>query len=107
MDPAAADLPHKRILEVAGVRIGLIHGWGPPAGLVERLRREFAATPVDCLVFGHSHTPLCRHEHGVLLFNPGSATDRRQMPYCSVGLLEIAGGTISGRIIALEGSTDC
>jgi hypothetical protein len=102
MDAADPELPYKRVLHVAGLRIGLIHGWGPPAGLLHRVRREFADTPLDCLVFGHSHEPLCQQEAGLLLFNPGSATDRRDQPVCSVGLLEIEGGAIRGRIIALE-----
>lgn len=102
MDRAAADLPHKRVIEVEGVRIGLVHGWGAPAGLLARVRNEFAATPLDCLVFGHSHVPLCRREGPLLLFNPGSATDRRGQPHCSIGLLEVGNGTIKGRIIPLE-----
>ena len=102
MDPPAADLPHKRVLAVAGIRIGLIHGWGPPDGLIERVRGEFHDTPVDCLVFGHSHAPLCRREGSLLLFNPGSATDRRGVPYESVGLLEVRDGVIEGRIVPLS-----
>lgn len=101
MDPSSANLPYKRILQVEGVRIGVIHGWGSADRLVERIFREFAETPVDCLVFGHSHTPMCRHEDGVLLFNPGSATDRRGMPWESVGILEVSHGTVNGRILRL------
>lgn len=102
MDPAAPDLPHKRMLAVAGVRIGLIHGWGPPDGLIERVRGEFRDIPLDCLVFGHSHVPLCRRDGSLLLLNPGSATDRRGMPYESVGLLEVEDGVIEGRIVPLS-----
>ena len=102
MDPAAAGFPHQRVVEVDGVRIGLIHGWGPPAGLVRRVRAEFVDTPLDCLVFGHSHVPLCQREGALLLFNPGSATDRRGQPSTSVGVLEIEHGIIAGRIVLLE-----
>ena len=101
MDPAAPDLPLKRVVQVADLRIGLMHGWGPPAGLVERLRQEFVDIPLACLVFGHSHVPLCRHADGMLLFNPGSVSDRRGRSSCSVGLLEVDGGSIRGRIILL------
>lgn len=101
MDPPTPGFPHRRVIEVDGLRIGLIHGWGSPAGLVGRIRGEFAATPLDCLVFGHSHAPMCCRENGLLLFNPGSATDRRSMSRCSVGLLEVADGRIHGRIIML------
>jgi len=102
MDPASPELPHKRVLPVAGLWIGLIHGWGPPAGLIERIRGEFVGRALDCLVFGHSHEPVCRRESGLLLFNPGSATDRRGMPSTSVGLLDIESGMIHGRIIMLD-----
>lgn len=103
MDPATPGFPHKRIVTVAGMCIGLIHGWGPGEGLVERVCGEFRDVWLDCLVFGHSHEPLCRHEDGVLLFNPGSATDRRRANVESVGVLEIDSGTIRGRIIPLHG----
>ncbi|MCM2265004.1 MAG: metallophosphatase family protein [Desulfuromonadales bacterium] len=102
MDPAMHDFPQKRLLKIAGIRIGLIHGWGPREGLVERVRNEFRNLPLDCLVFGHSHVPMCHRESGLLLFNPGSAVDRRGMPYESVGLLEIEDGTISAQIVPLE-----
>lgn len=101
MDPAMPGFPHKRILEMAGARIGLIHGWGAREGLVERIRREFSDIPLDCLVFGHSHVPMCRQAGGLLLFNPGSAVDPRGMPYASVGLLEVENGSIQGRIVPL------
>lgn len=101
MDAPAPELPHKRVIRIDGASIGLIHGWGAPAGLVERIRGEFAAVPLDCLVFGHSHVPLCQRQGGLLLFNPGSATASRSKPGESVGMLEIEGGRVSGRIIPL------
>ena len=99
MDPATADTPPLRVISVAGVHIGLIHGWGAPDGIVARISREFAGIALDCLVFGHTHEPCCRRQNGLLLFNPGSATDRRRMPYESVGILEIEDGRVKGRII--------
>jgi putative phosphoesterase len=107
MDAPAPDLPHKRVVRIDGASIGLIHGWGAREGLVERVRREFAGTPLDCLVFGHSHVPMCHWHAGLLLFNPGSTTDRRGMLYESVGILEIDNGMISGRIISLDESLSC
>ena len=101
MDPAAPGIPHKRVISVAGLRIGLIHGWGAPAGLAGRILGEFAGTPLDCLVFGHSHVPESRRAGGLLLFNPGSATACRGLPQASVGLLEIDNGAIRGKILPL------
>ena len=103
MDPATAETPLKRVVDVGGLRIGLIHGWGAPEGMAGRILPEFAGARLDCLVYGHTHEPCCRWQDGLLLFNPGSATDRRRMPWESVGLLEIEAGRIHGRIIPMAG----
>jgi putative phosphoesterase len=101
MDPAVKGVPSRKIIKVGGFRIGLIHGWGAPDTLEERVQREFNDDRLDCLVFGHSHQPLCRRRDGILLFNPGSPTDRRWAPFHSVGILELGEG-IEGRIIHLD-----
>lgn len=101
MDPVLPGVPVRKIIEIGGFRIGLIHGWGPPATLEERVLREFRDDRLDCLVFGHSHYPLCQRREGLLLFNPGSPTDRRRAPFHSVGILEL-GKEIQGRIIRLD-----
>jgi putative phosphoesterase len=101
MDPATPGIPIKKTIDVGGFTIGMMHGWGPPEGIEKRIYAEFSSTPLDCLVYGHSHRPACHRRGGVLFFNPGSATDRRRMPYHSVGLLEI-GNDIRGTIIPLD-----
>lgn len=63
-------LPEKRIEEIAGRRIGIMHGRGAPQGIADLVLREF--TNVDVIVFGHSHIPLESRREGILLFNPGS-----------------------------------
>lgn len=101
MDPVVPGIPVRKTIELAGFRIGLIHGWGAPATLEERVLHEFLDDRIDCLVFGHSHYPLCRRHTGILLFNPGSPTDRRRAPFHSVGMLDL-GDSIEGRIIRLD-----
>ena len=101
LDPPAPHLPQKRIVEVAGLRFGLIHGWGAPAGLVQRVCHEFAAEYLDCIVFGHSHHPYNQRHGETLLFNPGSPVERRAAPFHSVGILDV-GTTVTGRIIPLD-----
>jgi putative phosphoesterase len=95
-------LPLTRLVEVAGVRIGMIHDSGPTSGRAARLRRRFPDT--DVVVFGHSHAPL--DEAGVdgqLLFNPGSPTQRRAQPVHTVGELWVADGRVlAHRIIPLD-----
>jgi uncharacterized protein len=78
-----ARLPEVARVELAGVRLAVVHETGAAAG---RERRCAAAYPdVDVLVFGHSHIPwdttTTRPDGGTLrLLNPGSPTDRRRQP---------------------------
>src|SRR5512133_1301872 len=46
LDPS--ELPERRIVPVAGKRIGLIHGWGAKYDIEERIVRAFAGEKVDC-----------------------------------------------------------
>lgn len=99
LDPP--EFPERRIVEVGGMRIGLIHGWGAKYDIEERILRAFSSEKVDCIVYGHSHQPVCHFVNEILLFNPGSPTDRRQAPFHSFGLLTIDKG-ITGEIMALS-----
>jgi hypothetical protein len=82
-----AALPERRIENIAGRRIGLVHGWGSPDGLEERVLDSFS--DVDIVVFGHSHVPLNMTSRGVILFNPGSYRGG-YAGKGSVGIIEIA-----------------
>jgi putative phosphoesterase len=81
--PLRARLPEVAQVELAGVRVAVVHETGAAAG---RERRCAAAYPdVDVLVFGHSHIPwdtiATRADGSTLrLLNPGSPTDRRRQP---------------------------
>ncbi len=91
-------LPDRRVLELEGFTIGLVHGDGAPQGIVERVRQHF--DKVDAIVFGHSHQALNERQNGVFYFNPGSPTDRIFAPYNSVGILDLT-DKIRGTIIRL------
>jgi hypothetical protein len=91
-------LPKKRLIELAGFRIGLIYGWGAPHGIEERIKEEFAE--VDCLIYGHTHTPAINRRGEILFFNPGSYAGGLFSAQKSVGLLQID-KTILGEIIYL------
>jgi putative phosphoesterase len=101
MDVASCDRPLKRILSIAGKRIGVVHGWGCLENIEERVMHAFEADEVDVIVFGHSHMPLCKQVGSVLLFNPGSATDRRSAAFHSVGLLNI-GLEVMAEVVAID-----
>ena len=92
-------LPEKRVIEVEGYRLGLIHGSGAPQNITSRLRGEF--DEVDAIIFGHTHQVCNREEDGMLFFNPGSPTDKMFAPFRSVGIIEL-GEEVKGKIIMLE-----
>ena len=100
LPPVQAQLPAKRVVEIAGRRIGLIHGWGAPIGLARRVKAEFEGENVECIVFGHSHRPMNEVVDGVVMFNPGSAA-KGWLGSGSVGVLEVDEGGIRGRILKL------
>ena len=60
-------LPQKRIFETMGVRIGVIHGWGGPHDLEERIEVFFRNDDVRCIIYGHSHRGV-NHKRGEILF---------------------------------------
>jgi len=94
-------LPLKKIIEIDGVRIGMIHGWGAPFHLERRVYDFFNDPTLDCIVFGHSHIPFCEFKGKTLMFNPGSYKGRWPFKERSIGRLIIEGGTLRGEIIPL------
>ncbi len=91
-------LPERRIVEVEGARIGLVHRASHSADLTGAglLAREME---VDALVFGHIHRPVL--EPGPrLLVCPGSPTEPR-LSAPSAAEIEVDGRMIRGRIIPL------
>jgi putative phosphoesterase len=84
-------LPEKELVEIEGRKIGIIHGWGSPYGINDRVGSAFSG--VDIIIYGHSHYPQNETKNGVFFFNPGPARS-------SFGVLTI-GVEISGEIIKL------
>jgi putative phosphoesterase len=89
-EAVAARFGRKKVLELAGYRIGMVHGDGIRKTTEARAWEAFAGERVDVILFGHSHIPLGKQEKGVLLFNPGSPTDKRRQPLFSYGILELS-----------------
>ena len=69
-------LPPKKVIEIEGLKIGLIHGHGGPSDTIRAVRAEFAGK-VDIALFGHTHLPYHHRENGTLYFNPGSLRSGR------------------------------
>jgi putative phosphoesterase len=94
-----AALPARRVVEAAGVRIGMVHDAGPLAGRETRLIDAFPRC--EAVVYGHTHVPQVACRDGVWILNPGSPTERRRAPSRSCIVLEIAEGTIEPRLVEL------
>ena len=92
-------LPKQRVVEVAGLRIGMLHDPGP------RLRREarLAARFEDCaaVVYGHTHVPQIERFQHLWVLNPGSPTERRTAPTHSMIVLTIQGTRITPELLTL------
>ncbi len=79
-------LPEKRVEEIMGKRIGIIHGRGAPIGIEHMVYDEFK--DVDAIIFGHSHFPLHTKKGNTFLFNPG--TYKSSFMYTgTAGIMEI------------------
>lgn len=88
------DLPETHALDLAGVRVAMIHDSGAATGRERRLHKRFPDAHV--VVFGHSHIPWnAAGVDGQLLFNPGSPTQRRRQPFPTFGILECGAGGVT------------
>lgn len=99
-DPAelAARFGHRKVVEIGGTRIGLVHGDGRGGTTPGRSLAAFAGAPVDVVCFGHSHQPACERRDGVWLVNPGSPTDKRRERRYSYALLDVSRGRVTPRL---------
>ncbi|MFC7401412.1 metallophosphoesterase family protein [Citricoccus sp. GCM10030269] len=92
-------LPETARVEIGGIRFAMTHETGPARGREKRMAAAFS--DADVLVFGHSHIPwdtVAGDETanpGLRLLNPGSPTDRRRQPQCTL----MTAQTVNGRLI--------
>lgn len=93
-----ARLPEVARFEVDGIRFAVVHETGSAAG---RERRADEAYPdTDVLVFGHSHIPWDTvSPAGLRLLNPGSPTDRRRQPECTMMTARVADGVLADVVV--------
>jgi uncharacterized protein len=93
--PLRARLPEVATVELAGVRVVVVHETGSAVGRERRMDDRFAEQ-ADVVVFGHSHVPWDTTTPGGLrLLNPGSPTDRRRQPTCSYMSVTITAGQVA------------
>ena len=97
---ACLHLPTHKEIQVGGFTIGLIHRAGNTYDFEQRLIDIFPEA--DCIVYGHTHRPICHRLGGILYINPGSFTGTG---YAGAGgtfaILEV-GETLQGQIYQIQ-----
>lgn len=96
-------LPEVARFTVDGLRFAVIHETGPAARREERMDELFPDT--DVLVFGHSHIPWDTETRaGMRLLNPGSPTDRRRQPACTMMTARAHAGVLEVSLVPVDRS---
>jgi uncharacterized protein len=94
-DAWSESLPAIELVTLGGVRFYVLHD-------LQRLDLEPSAAGIRAVISGHTHRPETRRRHGVLYFNPGSASHRRQGGPLSVGRIRISGKGLHSEILHLN-----
>lgn len=94
-------LPEIARRDIDGLRFAVVHETGDAKGRAARMDAAFPGT--DVLVFGHSHIPWDSvTPSGLRLLNPGSPTDRRRQPQCTMMTVTVRDAAIGDvELIAL------
>lgn len=73
-DWSVHDVPFDRVFKLGEKRVFLTHGhkYHVKESLY-MLRQKARSENADICIFGHTHTPFCEEQDGILMLNPGSA----------------------------------
>ena len=103
-DDVLAIAPQELSFVVGGHRFVLVHGHGGASARAEARRR--AGPGIACVVYGHSHIPMIEKVDDTILFNPGSATDRRWQEHFGVGLLYVIEKKVEPELVLYSDARD-
>lgn len=96
-------LPEIARFAVEGREFAVIHETGPAHRREERMDQAFPGT--DVLIFGHSHIPWdAVTPTGMRLLNPGSPTDRRRQPECTMMTVQLDSDALDVTLIPVDRS---
>ena len=91
--------PKELIIEAENKKIFLTHGHSYAVKYdydYDTIFNRGKALSCDCIVFGHTHLPLCEVRHGITLLNPGSAKSSY-----TYGVIEIENGNLKAAVCPL------
>ena len=96
-------LPAKKHILIDSYSIGLTHGAGPGHTIEERVFDMFPEA--SCIVYGHTHIPVCHSIGKTLFINPGSFQSTGKYGATGTyGILHIDGDGLKGSIHSLDGT---
>ena len=77
-----SEYPKEKIVTIGKHRIFMTHGHKYRVGYgIDNLVYKAMENNADIVMFGHTHVPMVRYEDGIIVVNPGSATQPREYPY--------------------------
>jgi putative phosphoesterase len=97
-DAWAAALPTTDVVEAGRSLLYVLHD-------IHDLDLDPGKAGFSAVIAGHSHQPRVETRSGVLFLNPGSAGPRRFTLPIAVARLDIAGDTLTARIVELSVAT--
>ncbi len=105
-DPRVEDVQR---LHLEGWRIAMVHDMEPEERPIADLTQQYLhGEPADIVITGHTHFERLDYREGVLQINSGSATHPHlwSTRLGTVGVLDIAPGSITARILRLGESLE-
>ncbi|MDW7772323.1 MAG: metallophosphoesterase family protein [Desulfobulbaceae bacterium] len=67
---SSRSLPREKTFQLGNFILGLTHGAHLGPDIEQNLWHLFPEA--DCMIYGHTHRPVCSRQGGVLIINPGS-----------------------------------
>jgi putative phosphoesterase len=95
-----ARLPEVARFTIEDVDVAVVHETGAATRREQRMDEAFPG--VQLLIFGHSHIPWDTvSSAGMRLLNPGSPTDRRRQPVCTMMTVTVDARRIEATLVPI------
>jgi putative phosphoesterase len=97
----ALPLRETELVNLGGKKF-LVHHIVTPGEGSPRIAQKLRSEMPDVVLFGHTHKPFAQQFGPTLFFNPGYAGKQRFELPRSVALMELKGGSVCYRFVALD-----
>ncbi|KAF5058971.1 metallophosphoesterase [Proteiniclasticum sp. QWL-01] len=95
--------PAQAVHEVDGIRFLLTHGHTLDVRYThQNLLEEAKASQCQAALYGHTHVPFNSMENGILVLNPGSASEPRGHSRPAAAMIETRRGELTAQVYWLD-----